>query len=79
MVSIWFGEFVLPPTTIVQKHEEIGNALRSYDQLNKLVQAVGDRFPFLIVGGHGKPRATKPAVQYQMQLKLFRNLRNRFF
>ena len=51
MVSIWFGEFVLPPTTILEKHEEIGNALRSYDQLNKLVQAVGDRFPFLVVGG----------------------------
>ena len=50
MVSICFGEFVLPPTTIVEKHKGVGDALRSYPELNKLVKAVGDKFPFLLVG-----------------------------
>ena len=50
MASICLGAFVLPSTTIVEKHEGVGNALRSYPELNKLVKAVDDKFPFLIVG-----------------------------
>ena len=63
MFSIRFGDFILPETTTIEKHEKIGNALRSYHELNKLVQAVDNQFPFLIVGGLLKTRITKPAVE----------------
>ena len=50
-LSITFGKFVLPPSTTIEKHKQIGDALRSYTELTKLVDAVGDKFPLLIVGG----------------------------
>ena len=54
MTSNCFGDFILPPTTIIEKHEKIGNALRSYPALTKLIEVVEDNFQFLVVGGWGR-------------------------